>query len=46
MKYNVEVIEKETEEVMEMLFQVDGKIMKKIRDAYAFDPFYIVRISA
>ena len=45
MKFNVEVIEKETEEVIDFLFQVDVNVVNKIRNAYAFDPFYTVKIS-
>ena len=45
MKYNIEVIEKETEEVIEAMYQVEAKVMQKLRMAYAYDPFYAVRIS-
>lgn len=45
MKYNIEVIEKGTGEVIEFMFQVEAKVMNKLRMAYAYDPFYTVRIT-
>lgn len=45
MKFNIEVIEKETGEIIECMFQVEPKVMNKIRMAYAYDPFYTVLIT-
>ena len=45
MKFNVEVIEKETEEVIESLYQVEYKVARAVANGYAYDPFYTVRIS-
>jgi hypothetical protein len=43
--YNVKVIEKDTREVIESLNNVTLEVAKAIAKGYAYDPFYVVKIS-
>jgi hypothetical protein len=43
--FTVEIIEKDTQEVIEIRENVSANEMNAIRKGYAFDPFYTVKIS-
>lgn len=45
MLFNIEIVEKGTGEVVESMYNVETKVMEKLRVAYALDPFYSIRIS-
>ena len=45
MFYNVKVIETQTGEVFDTLYQVEAHVARSLAKGYEFDPFYSVVIS-
>ena len=43
--FTVEIIEKDTKEIIEIRENVSANEMNAIRKGYQFDPFYTVRVS-